>query len=235
MNVRKSLLVLSVGILITALIFVAISYQTVQAQCGVTGASCLPPSPPPSPVGGGGGGGGNGGGKRSKPPLILPTRTPTPNAIQTFTAETLTAQPSLTPTATPCVLCPVPNVPPTVVAGPVFLLPGVINMLIIIALIALLAGALFFMFRGSKPSGPNEPSNPNRPPNPNDSANQFYKMEDGSNQFSKMEDGSNQFSKMEDDLNPQPLPPKGTTDGADQFIKLDGKSQDIGGSGGEQL
>lgn len=107
--------------------------QAAQAQtCDpATGQSCPPSS---------------GGVRKKKIASPLP---PTPDLmgtlVGTYTAETLTAQAPVP--ATPCPLCPLPDIQPTVVAGPIFLLPGVINILIIIVLIGLLAGGLILVVR----------------------------------------------------------------------------------------
>jgi hypothetical protein len=98
-------------------------------------------------------------------------------------------------------------IPP--VAGPTFVPPGVKNVLILVLLIGGLSSGTFLILRGFRPPNPNKPPNPNMS-NP-----------------APIGDGSAQA----DDLNPQPLPPKGITDGSKQFDKtspLHG-SEDIGG------
>ncbi len=113
-----------------------------------------------------------GGGSPQSPPTPTYTATLDPKIVAMIEtaacATTFAATPQSkflylcwSPTPTPCVLCPLPNVPPTIVAGPVFLRPGVINVIIIVALIALLAGLIIIV------RGPRSLSR-NRPPNPND-------------------------------------------------------------------
>lgn len=102
MKNHKFSLVLLAAIFITVLASATIPHFTVLAQ-GVCGIPGTPPCPPPS---GSGGGGGGGGGNQNPTPTSYPTPKPkptatstqtptsTPNAIQTFTAETLTAAPT---------------------------------------------------------------------------------------------------------------------------------------------
>ncbi len=133
----KSHKVISVFLLVILVIAITalILPQAAQAQtCDpATGQSCPPSS---------------GGTRKKKSASPLP---PTPDLmgtlVGTYTAETLTAQASVPPPSTPCPLCPLPDVQPTAVAGPIFLLPGVINTLIIVVLIALLAGGLILVVR----------------------------------------------------------------------------------------
>ncbi|MCL4530816.1 MAG: hypothetical protein M1282_15575 [Chloroflexi bacterium] len=90
MNVHKFVLAFYAGVIIVIITFAAIT-QYAEAQSPSCGLPGLPPCPPPS--------GGGGGGKKQKPPPKLPTNTPTPtpNVFQTFTAETLTAEPTTNP------------------------------------------------------------------------------------------------------------------------------------------
>lgn len=137
--------------------------QTVYAQCG------LPGTPPCAPAPGGSGG------DKQRRPTKTPTATPRPTAtattqkpsvlmplgggdaaltataawLQTWVAETNppTATPSRTPTPSP--LGPPPERPiVTPVAGPLFLLPGQIWMIIIVALVAVVAAGLILVLRG---------------------------------------------------------------------------------------
>ncbi len=92
MNIRKFTLALYAGIIIVAIVIVLTPFFMVQAQsCGTVGGAPVPCPTASSGVGGGG--------KKQKPPLALPTNTPTPtpNVFQTFTAETLTAEPTANP------------------------------------------------------------------------------------------------------------------------------------------
>ena len=245
MKDRKFLTVLFAGVFIAILVSMQLSSIAVQAQsCGIPGAPSCPTNPPPP--------------KKVKvtaiPPQPTATHTPTPTptltptptisdyawtqtaiananqvatalcaAYQTVTPVNVNWYPcgTSTPTATPHVF-----IPP--VAGPTFLLPGVVNIIIAVLIIIVCFGGGFFLLRrGIKPP------NPNKPPSPN-----F----DGSDQFAKIEMGDGSVKKA-DDLNPQPLPPKGMGDGSSQFAKIEDGSRQFdkdfpNGSnqiGGEQL
>ncbi len=143
MNTRKLFFGLLVLTLMAALAASLFPQTTALAVCGRAGSPPCPPPPTSTSSSNGSGA------KKSHPPLILPTPTSTIVAmIETWAAETQTAAPTLTPTGQSCVVCP-PTVmpPPTKVAGPVFLLPGVINTIIIVALVAILASALILVIR----------------------------------------------------------------------------------------
>jgi hypothetical protein len=206
MNIRKFTLVLFAGIIFITIIATLIPFAA-QAQCPV-GAVCTP-----APSGGGGSG------KKQKPPLILATGTPTISDLawtqtvsqgQVNVAGTLCSYwmtvtpvnvvnwyPCGTPTAsaTPHIF-----IPP--IAGPVFLLPGVINIIIAVLIIVVCIGAGFLLLRSrSMGDGSAKADDLNPQPFPpkgmGDGSNQFVKWEkgDGSNQFAKFEDGSSQFDK----------------------------------------
>ncbi|MBI2758075.1 MAG: hypothetical protein HYX49_05295 [Chloroflexi bacterium] len=265
MNVRKFTLIFYAGVIIASIAFAMIP-QRAQAQCPV-GAVCTP-EPPSGGGSGGGSGNGGGGNKNNNPtpipfptqtPTSTPTPTPTPtstlNAIQTFTAETLTAEailkapafnpadatatalqfrylqcyatifPPLYQTAaaaltqtsndwssqaeatadvavnwcaygTPSSPTPV-FIPP--IAGPNFLAPGVINMIIAVLIIVVSIAGLFLLLRsrrgGGSPNADDLNPQPLPPKGMGDGSSQFQKAD---NQFLKVEDGSNQFQKADD-------------------------------------
>ena len=228
MKNRKFLFSIFLAIFIVALVYAAIPYTSAYAACGIPGA---PPCPPPSGGGGGGGGGSRGGGR--KKPAIPPTNTPTPIDTATPTisgpAWTQTAIAGVNQVATqlcsayltatpvsvvnwyPCGT-PTPHVFIPPVDGPIFLLPGVINIIIGVLIIIICFGGGFFLIRrGFKPPNPNTPSTQNF---------------DGSNQFAKIEmhpgpptDAANQFLKFEDAKGIADGTSKSVADGSNQFGK----------------
>lgn len=206
MNVRKFVLAFYAGVIIFALALSLNSFYKVQAQCAA-GVACTTATTS-----------GGVGSRKQKPPLILPTNTPTstPNAIQTFAAQTLTAE------ANPFLIAPAPLVLPTTtptpliippVAGPNFLLPGVTNIILaVLIIIVCFGGGIWYFFKHT--------GGQHRLVSADDLNPQPFPPKG-------MGDGSSQFAKFEDDLNPQPLPPKGIGDSSSQFGKVihDGSNQ----------
>ena len=240
MNFRKLTLIFYAG-MIVIIIAAAALHTTAYAQtCGLPGQQ---PCPPPS------GGGGN---NPTPIPRLLRTSTPTstlaatPVPTQTSDPIYLTAMacwnekfrktpqpdlptpswgdiqgdaPECLPTLTPS---PVPTIFISHVAGPNFLPPGVINIIIAVLIIVVCLGGGFLLWRsrrgGGSPNADDLNPQPFPPKGMGDGSNQFQKadsqflkFEDGSNQFLKFEDGSNQFLKFED--------------GSNQFQKADGTNQ----------
>lgn len=170
MRIRRT----GIGLLFVLAITIVASLlpQVAYAQCGAVGQ---PPCPP-------------GGGKK-KPTLLPPKSTATPTADVTLTTYALTYLPcyatifphtyetaaaALTQTlddwsywaettadvAVNRCMTGTPSpvfIPP--VAGPVYVLPGVKNVLILVLLIGVLSGGLFLILRGFRPPNPNEPPN----------------------------------------------------------------------------
>ncbi len=151
MKSQKTLLVIWLGVIFLALaVFAALeNTQNAQAQCNpLTTGGCVQPTAV-KPLSGGNR-------KKGGPqPSVTPTWTLDPIYL-TYAAQTQQAIQALTATATatPCVLCPLPDVTVTKVAGPGFIPPGVINALIIVALVGLaIAGFIIVIGRSGQGGG----------------------------------------------------------------------------------
>jgi hypothetical protein len=88
--------------------------------------------------------------------LTAAALTPPPNHNATMVALFNNCITLLTPTAMKGKVV----IPP--MAGPVFLKPGVINLLILVLLIGVLSGGTFLILRGFRPPNPNKPPSPNK-------------------------------------------------------------------------
>ncbi len=151
MKSQKIFLVIWMGVItLTLAAFAALeSTQSAQAQCNpLTSGGC----PQPSGANPSSGGGKKKGGLQ---PINTPTWTPNPIYL-TYAAQTEQANLALTATATstPCVVCPLPDVQATKVAGPGFIPPGVINALIVVVLVGLaIAGFIIVIGRTGQGGG----------------------------------------------------------------------------------